>query len=169
MHALSRAIRHGVRPLEAYCLTRRPGSTSFGRPVQIKQGNHCQAQGLRDSHEAQIRGISATRLKSAHVRAVQFTFRRQVLLRPIFRKPKATNALAKPSESRMRSGAWRHATMVTMGHIAVYRPGSTCIRCHLRRPQSDSLTEGRRSAQRRPAVRARRSQRGMPLRTRRML
>lgn len=119
--------RHGVRPSEVYCLTRRPWSTSFWRPVKIEQGDYGEAQGLRDSDEDQVGGISAPGLESAHVRAVQFTFGCQVLLRPVLRQPEAANPLAEPSEGGMRSGARRHAMMVTMGHMAVYRPGSTRI------------------------------------------
>lgn len=109
-----------------FMLSRGPGSTVFRRALKIEQRDHGHSQGLGDLEQVQVRGIAPSRFEAAHVGPVQLTFPRQLLLRPASGETKAPKPLTEFSESGMWGDARRHAPMVTMGHIAVYRPGSTC-------------------------------------------
>lgn len=104
---------------------RGPGSTAISGALKVQQRDDGHAKRLRDPEQIQVRRIAPAGFQTAYVGSVQVAFSCQFLLRPASGETKAPNPLAEFSESGMRSGAWRHAPMVTMGHIVVYRPGST--------------------------------------------
>jgi len=103
-----------------------PGSTTLSRDlVQLDEVGEGQIQRLRNLQEIQVRRIAPARFETADIRAIEVTFRRQLLLGPILPGSKTAHALTQTSEGGMRRGARRHPAMVTMGNRKVYRPGST--------------------------------------------